>query len=61
MLTTNLEKLEKPASHFTHAPITLDKTTETAKGTVRVMNPPHPNTGTTVVVLDALDWIFKWR
>ena len=27
------------------------------EGRVRVMTPPHPRTGNTILVLDALDWI----
>jgi hypothetical protein len=51
------ERLEKLASYLTRAPIRLGSITETPEGRVRVMIPPHPRTGNTVLLLDALDWI----
>ncbi len=51
------ERLEKLASYLTRSPIKLGSITETPEGRVRVITPPHPLTGNTVSVLDALDWI----
>ena len=51
------ERLEKRASYLTRAPIRLGSITETPEGRVHVRTPPHPLTGNTVLVLDALDWI----
>ena len=51
------ERLEKLASYLTRTPIRLGSITETSEGRVRVRTLPHPLTGNTVLVLDALDWI----
>jgi hypothetical protein len=51
------QKLENLAQYLTRAPIKLSSITQTPEGQVCVTTPPHPLTGNTVLVLDALDWI----
>jgi hypothetical protein len=51
------QKLENLALYLTRAPIKLSSITQTPEGQVCVTTPPHPLTGNTVLVLDALDWI----
>ncbi len=52
-----IQKLENLARYLTRAPINLGSITQTPEGQVYVTTPPHPLTGNTVLVLDALDWI----
>jgi hypothetical protein len=51
------QKLENLALYLTRAPVKLSSITQTPEGQVCVTTPPHPLTGNTVLVLDALDWI----
>jgi len=51
------QRLENLALYLTRAPISLSSITQTPEGQVCVTTPPHPLTGNTVLVLDALDWI----
>ncbi len=50
-------KLENLARYLTRAPINLGDITQTSEGQVCVTTPPHPLTGNTILVIDALDWI----